>query len=152
MGFSRQGYWSGLPFPSPGDLPDLGIKLSSPTWQEDSLPNKPPTRGALGWGGGASCNRFIGDVARCKESLFPIWGVYHWWWNFQFPNIWRASKINREYRHTSIYCALQVIVFLQVEALWQPHLGQVYWCHFLTVIAHLVICVILHNSCNISNF
>jgi len=48
MEFSRQEYWSGLPFPSPGDLHDPGIKLSSPTWQEDSLPNKPPTRGALG--------------------------------------------------------------------------------------------------------
>ena len=30
MGFPRQEYWSGLPFPSPGDLPDLGIKLMSP--------------------------------------------------------------------------------------------------------------------------
>ena len=30
MGFSRQGYWSGLPFPTPGDLPDLGIKPTSP--------------------------------------------------------------------------------------------------------------------------
>ena len=30
MGFSRQEYWSGLPFPSPGDLPDPGIKLTSP--------------------------------------------------------------------------------------------------------------------------
>ena len=30
MGFSKQEYWSGLPFPSPGDLPDPGIKLMSP--------------------------------------------------------------------------------------------------------------------------
>ena len=30
MGFSRQEYWSGLPFPSPGDLPDPGIKPGSP--------------------------------------------------------------------------------------------------------------------------
>ena len=30
MGFLRQEYWSGLPFPSPGDLPDLGLKLGSP--------------------------------------------------------------------------------------------------------------------------
>ena len=37
MGFSRQGYWSGLPFPPPGDLPNPGIKLGSPAWQEDSL-------------------------------------------------------------------------------------------------------------------
>ena len=37
MGFSRQEYWSGLPFPSPGDLPDPGIKLVSPAIQADSL-------------------------------------------------------------------------------------------------------------------
>ena len=37
MGFSRQEYWSGLPFPSPGDLPDRGIKPRSPTLQADAL-------------------------------------------------------------------------------------------------------------------
>ena len=38
MGFSTQKYWSGLPFPSPGDLPDPGIEPASPAWQADSLP------------------------------------------------------------------------------------------------------------------
>ena len=41
MGFSRQEYWSGLPFPSPGDLPDPGIELCLLHllhWQADSLP------------------------------------------------------------------------------------------------------------------
>ena len=42
MGFSRQEYWSGLPFPSPGDLPDPGIELGSPALQADSLPSEPP--------------------------------------------------------------------------------------------------------------
>ena len=46
MGFSRQEYWSGLPFPSPGDLPDTGIEPGSPAWQADSLltelQGKPP--------------------------------------------------------------------------------------------------------------
>ena len=36
MGFSKQEYWSGLPFPSPGDLPDAGIEPRSPTLQADS--------------------------------------------------------------------------------------------------------------------
>ena len=40
MGFSRQEYWSGLPFPSPGDLPDPGIEPGSPTLQADSLPTE----------------------------------------------------------------------------------------------------------------
>ena len=42
MGFSRQEYLSGLPFPSPGDLPNLGIKPRSPTLQAVSLPSEPP--------------------------------------------------------------------------------------------------------------
>ena len=41
MGFSRQEYWSGLPFPPPGDLPNLGIESEPPTLQADSLPAKP---------------------------------------------------------------------------------------------------------------
>ena len=42
MGFSRQEYQSGLPVPSPGDLPDPGIKAGSPTLQADALPSEPP--------------------------------------------------------------------------------------------------------------
>ena len=42
MGFSRQEYWSGLPFPSPGDLPDPGIESRSPALQADSLLSEPP--------------------------------------------------------------------------------------------------------------
>ena len=42
MGFPRQGCWSGLLFPSPGDLPDPGIKSGSPALQADALPSEPP--------------------------------------------------------------------------------------------------------------
>ena len=41
MGFPRQEYWSGLPFPSPGDLPDPGIEPGSPTLQVDALASEP---------------------------------------------------------------------------------------------------------------
>ena len=41
MGFSRQEYWSRLPFPSPGDIPDPGIEPWSPALQMDSLPSEP---------------------------------------------------------------------------------------------------------------
>ena len=42
MGFSRQEYWSGLPFPSPGDLPDPGIEPRFLTSQADALTSEPP--------------------------------------------------------------------------------------------------------------
>ena len=42
MGFSRQEYWSGLPFPSSGDLLDPGMKLRSPALQADALLSEPP--------------------------------------------------------------------------------------------------------------
>jgi len=42
MEFSRQEYWSGLPFPSPGDLPDPGVEYSSPPLQAYFIPSEPP--------------------------------------------------------------------------------------------------------------
>ena len=56
MEFSKQEYWSGMPFPSPGDLPDPGIKLRCPTLLADSDPREAPLVGAeavfsvFGWG------------------------------------------------------------------------------------------------------
>ena len=44
MGFSRQEYWSGLPFPSPGDLPSPGIEAGSPALQTDVLTSEPPEK------------------------------------------------------------------------------------------------------------
>ena len=41
LGFSRQEYWSGLPFPFPGDLPDPGIEPGSPAFQADALTSEP---------------------------------------------------------------------------------------------------------------
>ena len=42
MEFSRQEYWSGLPCPSPGDLPDPGVETGCPALQADFLPTEPP--------------------------------------------------------------------------------------------------------------
>ena len=42
MGFSRQEYWSGLPFPSPGDIPNPGIETRSAALQADGLTSEPP--------------------------------------------------------------------------------------------------------------
>ena len=47
MEFSRQEYWSGLPFPSPGDLPNLGIEPGSPALQVEALLSEPPGKPLL---------------------------------------------------------------------------------------------------------
>ena len=46
MGFSRQEYWSGLPFPSPRDLSHPGIEPKSPALKADSLPSEPKVPGS----------------------------------------------------------------------------------------------------------
>ena len=49
MGFLRQEYWSGLPFPSPGDLLDPGIKTGSPLLWADALLSEPPRKSLYRW-------------------------------------------------------------------------------------------------------
>ena len=56
MGFSRQEYWSGLPFPSPGDLPDPGIEPGSPALQADALPSEPPGKS------------YVESIGECKAK------------------------------------------------------------------------------------
>ena len=51
MKFSRQEYWSSLPFPSPGDLPNPGIKPRIPALQADSLPYEPQGKALIKFGG-----------------------------------------------------------------------------------------------------
>ena len=47
MGFSRHEYWTGLPFPSPGDLPNSGIEPRSPALKADTLLTEPPGKPKL---------------------------------------------------------------------------------------------------------
>ena len=49
MEFSRQEYWSRLPFPSPGDFPDPGIELRSPALHADTLPSETPGKPSHTW-------------------------------------------------------------------------------------------------------
>ena len=58
MGFSRQDYWSGLPFPSPRDVPDPGTVPRSPALQADSLPTEKQRKPVL-----------LGDVSNTVSSL-----------------------------------------------------------------------------------
>ena len=67
MGFSRQEYWrgSGLPFPSPGDLSDPGIKPGSPALWADALPSEPP-----GNPKSKLVQKLIFDFSLCEEDIF----------------------------------------------------------------------------------
>ena len=74
MGFSRQEYWSGLPFLSPGDLPDSGIKLRSPKLQVNSLPSEPP---------GKPKNTGVGSLSLLQGNFLTQesnWGLLHCSW------------------------------------------------------------------------
>ena len=61
MGFSRQEYWSGLPFPSPGDLPNPGIKPGSPALGADALTSEPPGKPSSK----ISTSHFLGEPDIC---------------------------------------------------------------------------------------
>ena len=67
MGFSRQENWSGLPFPSPGDLPNPGIKPGSPALQADALPSDPPGKLVL------EANI---DLRQCTDTLYYAKGAH----------------------------------------------------------------------------
>ena len=71
MGFSRQEYWSGLPFPSPGDLSNPEIEPGSPTLQADALPSETA---------GKPKNTGVGSLSLLQQ-IFPIqesnWGLLH---------------------------------------------------------------------------
>ena len=69
MGFSRQEYWSGLPFPSPGDLTDPGIEPRSPALQADSLLSEPPGKSSIY----VLTNFFLHALPLASISLFSCW-------------------------------------------------------------------------------
>ena len=80
MGFSRQEYWSGLPFLSPGDLPDPGIEPGSPTLQTDTLPSEPPGKSVLPC---YKCmhkmfNTFNTSIIFFKQLESPLWIWGNW--------------------------------------------------------------------------
>ena len=91
MGFSRQEYWSGLPFPSPGDLPDPGLEPASPALQVDSLPSEP-------WGKVLFCIWVSSYSARFIEMLlslfntFPLIGTVR----IEWPSVWTCLALDQQ--------------------------------------------------------
>ena len=127
MEFSWQEYWSGLPFPSPGDRPNPGIEPGSPAFQADALPSEPP---------GKSCS--ITRAAECLGSqdtwllglaLTPAaWlranhitslGLRVHTWTIHSSenpfNIWPFSFLWNSFRKTSTRLALQLLQVLEAS-------------------------------------
>ena len=71
-GFSRQEYWSGLPCPPPGDLPNPGIEHRSPTLQVDSLPSEPPGKLRDSWRTVKLCFHRVHYVSNKKKLTETI--------------------------------------------------------------------------------
>ena len=83
-GIFRQEYWSGMPFPSPGHLPNPGIEPRSPTLQADSLPTEPPGKPKSER---ESCS-FMSDSLRPHGLYSP--------WNFPGQTVeWAAVPLSR---------------------------------------------------------
>ena len=79
MEFSWQENWSGWPLPSPGDLPNSGIKSRSPALQVDSLPSEPPGKPK---NTGVGCHFILQGIFPTPGSnlnlLLGRWILYHW--------------------------------------------------------------------------
>ena len=86
MGFSRQEYWSGLPFPSPGDLPDPEIEPRSPALQADALPSEPPGKSKSEGKCGKSIQRYVSALNTVVYMLSgaPLFGAL-WTLDHQAP-------------------------------------------------------------------
>ena len=116
MGFSRQEYWSGLPCPPPGDLPDPKIKLAHLLcllhWQEDSLPLAPPgepkrvvghSSGFIGKGAGpysAKAKCFSVPCPCCLASL----GNSQTWPTEQESQAVCGKELSLRYRNSFCLC------------------------------------------------
>ena len=133
MGFSRQKCWNGLPFPSPGDLPDPGIEPGSPALQADALPSEPP--GKPMWDGWLQFRKGVQfwkahQVAPCLEvswcSCICVYSVTQW-----CPILWPWTTVHqtplsvefpRQEHGVSCYFLLQEIFLNQRSNLHLLHL------------------------------
>ena len=79
MGFSRQECWSGLPFPSPGDLPNPGIEPRSPALQADALPSEPPGKPQKCGSGGSQLYQVLvkWEFNTMRYSIYKRFFVSH---------------------------------------------------------------------------
>ena len=89
MGFSKQEYWSGLPFPSPGDLPNLGIEPGSPALRADSLLAEPPGKHIK-----KQRHHFANKGSNCQSYDFSCSHVWMWDWSIKKAERRRIDALN----------------------------------------------------------
>ena len=135
MGFFWQEYWSGLPFPSPGDFPDSGIEPGSPALQADSLPTEL-------WGKPYCCQRL---------TLLNVAGLVQWEEVVRSPQggIWPPSS-------PELLLLMKWIKHNKEEKFWfiikscRSYLLDVTWKFEILLVFHFLICLIkLFNYFNI---
>ena len=117
MEFCRPKYWSGQPFPSPGELPNPVIQPGSPTLQADSLPAEPP---------GRPKNIGVGSLCLLQRIFLTQelnWGLLHCR-QILYQLSHHSLKAHRESEHYTVQSHLYIICLLHhavVEALIAPH-------------------------------
>ena len=148
MEFSRQEYWTGLPFPSPGDLPDPGIKPRCPAFQADPSPSEPPEQpqanGRKKQFTARGTEQAIEGVKRCymsllgrecerprgamlpsqlENSFFFVFLIWHFSYLFDFWLHWvlvAACRLSL----VTVHWLLALLASLIVESRLQAHMLQ----------------------------
>ena len=136
MEFSRPEYWSGSPFPSPGDPPNLGIKPRSPTLQADSLSSEPPGKPQMPWSAQTLDKLIVTEdrptVLRCDLSL-----KYLHYFVAMFHSLWDLSTPTRDWTSGSQQWKYRVLIIGLLG-------NSLKYLHFLTIL--LYFSMTLHTS------
>ena len=122
MWFPRQEYWSGLPFPSPGDFPNPGTESAPPAWQADPFTTEPPEKHSVcTWGGQGGGWGVVVHVWLCiSHFLYPC--IYQWTLilcsNFSY-----CEKCYNEYEKTNLFQILiSILLAIYPEAELLKHM------------------------------
>ena len=113
-GFSRQEYWSGLPCPPPGALPNLRIKPRSPALQVDSLPTEPPRNPK---NTGVGCHALLQGIFLTQELNQ---GLLHCRWILYQLN-YKGAQYRITLLHLSPTCSVNLARVLQTSKTQFPH-------------------------------
>ena len=132
MEFSRQEYWSGWPFPSPGDLPDLWIELVSATLQADSLLSEPPGKPKCNVKCYVSCWIWVASLSflfwNFMEFFFKYFPSFDWIHGYADTKGWLFSSLQISNSHFSLSCTGEGNGNpLQCSCLENPRDGGAWW-------------------------